>query len=296
MDTLIETKLTDFKEIFELSGYFLSPFIFRGHSSSKWELTTSIERTIIDFALVKFGLEFGYETEEKWMLNEFKKKYHLYSSSAPKHNDNFEWLAIMQHHGAPTRLLDFTESLFVALYFSVIESKSDSAIWCINRYTLRDILHDKYNLDYDKRSTLKDSIDNIHIDLANRIIAKSEDGSQKYDGSVIPLEPNIYSERLSRQQGLFLMPTDSTIPFFENLILSFGLTDKKFAVRKFDDLINELKVKDFSKLINVIKIIIPNELHNEITRYLKEMNITAEILFPGVDGLAKSLVQTHIRT
>ena len=34
----------------------------------------------------------------------------------------------------------------------------------------------------------------------------------------------------------------------------------------------------------------------DIVNYLKEMNITAETLFPGIEGLAKSLIQSHIRT
>jgi len=38
----------------------------------------------------------------------------------------------MQHHGAPTRLLDFTYSFYIAAYFALEESEKDCAIWALN--------------------------------------------------------------------------------------------------------------------------------------------------------------------
>jgi FRG domain len=60
---------------------------------------------------------------EHWMLYEFKKRYHLYSSVLPAPSDNVEWLALMQHHGAPTRLLDFTDSFYVAVHFAIVDRR-----------------------------------------------------------------------------------------------------------------------------------------------------------------------------
>lgn len=294
---LIETELNNWVKIFQFNKYFLAPFVFRGQSNSVWSLETSIERTLVNQSKLGFGLMFGYETEEKWMLHEFKKKYPLYSKVLPKQTDNFEWLAIMQHYGAPTRLLDFTESLFIATYFSVIESTTDSAIWCVNRYQLRDSLHSIFNLNYEHGVQLKDEINDIHIELANKFIASPfKINNESWQNSVIPLEPNIYTERLSKQQGLFLMPTNSKVSFSENLLSGLDRTsNEQFEQMEFDKLIEISNSRNHVNDIHVLKIILPRTIHMNIYSSLKEMNITAENLFPGIDGLAKSLVLSHIQ-
>lgn len=49
----------------------------------------------------------------------------------PADADTFQWLALMQHHGAPTRLLDFTWSPFVSAFFALERATKDAAIWAI---------------------------------------------------------------------------------------------------------------------------------------------------------------------
>lgn len=65
-----------------------------------------------------------------------------YKSYIDQYNlDKWEVLALMQHHGLPTRLLDWTESALVALYFAITsepESNEDRAIWILNPYKLNE--------------------------------------------------------------------------------------------------------------------------------------------------------------
>ena len=55
--------------------------------------------------------------------------------------DHFEWLCLMQHHGAPTRVLDWTENIMIALYFAVCDTTADcdGVVWALNAGRLNEI-------------------------------------------------------------------------------------------------------------------------------------------------------------
>jgi len=291
MSKYLETTLHKLEDIFLLNSFFLSPFVFRGQPDSNWELKTAIERLKEEYK--SYTTDTDYRTEEKWMLYEFKRKFHLYSDLKPAQNEKFEWLSIMQHYGAPTRLLDFSASIFIALYFALIESSGESSVWAINKHILRDNLFTKHNLSYKKGKALKDEVNRVHIDFANIYIAKPY-SSEILPTTVVPLEPILYNDRLSKQQGLFLMPTNPNESFMKNLEYAFFRKDSNFEKIDFEELIKISFDKEFDDNIQIIKINIPQYKGNDIIKYLFQMNITAEVLFPGLEGLAKSLVQTQI--
>lgn len=292
MQTEIMTQLTDLKQIFSLNRYFLTPFIYRGQSDSNWNLITSIERCIDKYELHPYTV--GYSNNEKWMLDEFKRKSHLYSDYQIDFNDNFEWLSVMQHHGAPTRLLDFSYSFFIALYFAIIDSTTDACVWAVNRHILRDNLLRDCKLDYIRKQTLKDEINLKHIKLANSLLCINNNFT--IPSTMIPIEAQQYNERLSKQQGLFLMPTNPNISYIDNLKSAYKINELNFTTVDIDDLIVFSNKNEFEVDIQIIKFIIPKDLHRELIGSLKEMNITSEILFPGIDGLAKSLIHTNLRS
>jgi len=92
--------------------YFAEPrgnWVFRGHSNLNYKLIPSVGRsphTSRSFAKYEHSL-----------LDIFRREAHGCLSSVPK--EEWEWLALAQHHGLPTRLLDWTHNLLVALYFAV---------------------------------------------------------------------------------------------------------------------------------------------------------------------------------
>src|SRR5687767_7125024 len=86
-------------------------WIHRAQSRASWPLKTTFERHAPTDRTPR-------EAEKIWR-REFERRAHFYL--APQHvpRDTVEWLALMQHYGAPTRLLDFTRSPYIASYFSI---------------------------------------------------------------------------------------------------------------------------------------------------------------------------------
>jgi hypothetical protein len=84
-------------------------WIFRGHSSCRFNLVPKIGRTTYTART--------REQFESSIFAMFKRSALHYLSRAPA--NDWEWLAVAQHHGLPTRLLDWSFNPLVALYFSV---------------------------------------------------------------------------------------------------------------------------------------------------------------------------------
>jgi len=107
-------------------------WIFRAHKSATYALEPFIEREAR-------GNRLSWKPLESQLLKEFQTKapLHIGSDRLPHPNDKLSWLALMQHLGVPTRLLDFTYSPYVALYFALRDRSTDKPasppeVWAIN--------------------------------------------------------------------------------------------------------------------------------------------------------------------
>src|SRR5438128_12166010 len=74
----------------------------------------------------------GLPEQEERILRIFKRKAIHFLDVVPDREDDFEWLALMQDHGAPTRLLDFSWSPYVAPFFALHHTTAEGVIWARN--------------------------------------------------------------------------------------------------------------------------------------------------------------------
>ena len=110
--------------------WYLQPW-FRGHGDASWSLDPSWYRSSRNVSGV--GAEYY---SEQTLLERFRLRAPTYLDRLPA--SDWEWLFLMQHYGLPTRLLDWTESALIALYFALRDNKGkrDAAVWVLSPWWL----------------------------------------------------------------------------------------------------------------------------------------------------------------
>jgi hypothetical protein len=121
------TAWTDYEAAIRDAG--LHGWAFRGQSSAAWPVESALTRR-----LLRYGVHpSAWPLQERRILSLFKRKAHLFLQHIPDETDYFQWLGLMQHHGAPTRLIDFTWSPEVAAFFALESATPGThcAVWAI---------------------------------------------------------------------------------------------------------------------------------------------------------------------
>ncbi|HXN65722.1 MAG TPA: FRG domain-containing protein [Candidatus Acidoferrales bacterium] len=93
---------------------------FRGQENARWRLLPRLYR------LKKF--------DENEIRSEFKLRAFQLMSESHIPKDDLEWYFLMQHYGAPTRLIDWTDGALIALYFSVKAARpyKNASVWMLD--------------------------------------------------------------------------------------------------------------------------------------------------------------------
>lgn len=263
------TKLTDV-EVFTISKWQdihehrKGRWIFRGINDSTLALETALERN----GRIHDGGTSNLKVREATLLREFQRRYYHYSQHAPLKDDTLEWLSIMQHHGAPTRLLDWSYSIYVAAYFALEDAEDDCAVWAINTdWIFREL--EKLFDDTARKQFLIAPIQDTdnHRALFDELFMRNEHGLS-FVASFAPFRMN---QRLTIQKGTFVVPSDISKGFEDNLSAMTGHDDS-----------NNLK-----------RVIIPISQRKLAIESLFYMNISRATLFPGLDGFSSSLGIYH---
>jgi FRG domain len=151
-------------------------WVFRGHADKTFELKPSVGRgghTAKDCL-----------THEKSLFTGFVREAGNHLSPLPA--NDWEWLSVAQHHGLPTRFLDWTYNPLVALYFAVIGGGAvDGEVFALNSLT----------------KTSQRTREKSPFEIKR---------PSKY-------YPNIVSPRIRAQEGLFIVCSDIETPLDEPL-------------------------------------------------------------------------------
>lgn len=250
-----------------------SKWIFRAEKYFKRERDGL--RTKIEIAFDLYGIkDKDKPNTEKDLIREFQRKLHLYSNNLPVRNDIPQWLALMQHYGAPTRMIDFTYSFWVAVFFAISRIKigEKGVIWALN--TDADEIASELK-------TIEDSVDEAIKEIVEKDKSLTycdkrliEDCAvifsileNKRDGFYIA-NPFRLNDRLTIQQGTFVIPCNIKKSFQQNVKVS-------------------KKVK--SGLMKKYVLVINRKFQKDLLSHLRQMNINSAVLFPGLQGFAESL-------
>lgn len=196
------------------------------------------------------------------IIETFKRFSPTLTSNLPDEENRLDLLILMQHHGAPTRLLDWTESVLVGLFFAVSKDMDeDGELWSL----FPQELNDKAGINRD-------------FPLKNSKILKFLAGEPCHND---PIE-------LAKELGLKTIP-DTPIAFYPTLgfirmtsqLSTFTIHPKPIEEKSINNLII-----DQNKLTRYI---IPAKKKMSILDQLMTIGISNRALFQGLDSLSKDI-------
>ncbi|MBN1949412.1 MAG: FRG domain-containing protein [Candidatus Cloacimonetes bacterium] len=233
-------------------GRFRSKNVFRGLSDAAYQLETTLIRLGGDYCKM-----------EHHLLRNFVKYAHR---DVVERNTVWHWLSVAQHHGLPTRLMDWTYSPFVAMHFATANIEQyalDGVIWIVDYVKAHGLLPTELKKELEREGAFAFTVDMI-LNAA---------GSFNEFANLLPDEDFL----------LFFEPASIDDRFINQYAL--------FSISSNPRLVLNNWLERYPALWS--RIIIPSELKWEIRDKLDQSNITERVLFPGLDGLSDWLKRAY---
>ena len=258
---MIEHRITSWNELNDLLfadtwnpglNRFRSTFAYRGVTDKDFFLSNSLSR-----------LGKPYPNLERNLLKQFQKYAHR---SVVERDTDWHWLSVAQHHGLPTRLLDWTYSPLVALHFATAELEPqpqiDSAIWKVNYSQVHDLLQGGETESLKKLGARIFTVDSLAETIPSiEELSKKSSPNANYHIAVF-FEPPSIDDRIVNQFAYFSVISDAFMPFDA-----------------------WLQLPHVANTVSATKIVIPAGLKWEIRDKLDQSNVNERVIMPGLDGL-----------
>lgn len=348
--TLYQTKTaSDWCDLYEIYMFFSemvrSEWIFRGdnpdpeYTNNQPEGAKRSDRSHAD--VLKDGLRSHLDkafdtfeviakdrpTIEQNLIREFKRRAHLYydDSMGTDKPRRLDYMALMNHHEAPTRMMDWTYSFWLGVYFAINKAekkktekqkdkKQSAVVWALDSKWLDDKNDPKKrNEPYrSERGSKKEDRKSLIETFVHKKVEDAEKQSELKKKSAGDQErkkledlktdwPNKFCSEVVN--WLISENPDGYVycanPYFlnERLAIQRGVFLVQSSIKKslgenFVTLLSNNGVAESSeseKPLWKIRIEFDVERRKEILRRLYDMRISRETLFPDMDGFAKSL-------
>lgn len=278
-------------------------WMFRGQRDADWALDSMLDRDLAK-QLAERSVEFKstqaaqMRLAEQYAIGTFRKLTTRQQSFGER---DVDLLATMQHYGTSTRLLDFTTSIYVALFFAFEEkiTRKPRAIYAIRYGDIIDCarLKQAYKVKLDESDIPRDEGTESgrrrfnHLKLTDFIFECAEKNIKKGDSEngVLPLYTVGTNDRLTAQAGVFLMPrTFNGLAVNLAATLNVSVSEVNAPSKSIED-ISHMKFGDGRMEESLIKLIFDSSLETDAWDMLDQANISPRTIYPDLTGIAKSV-------
>lgn len=233
-----------------------SLYVYRGMTDASFPMVTSLRRNCKQLQ----------QALEPAILKNFAKYAVIEDPTVAQ--SVWRQMFLGQHHGLPTRLLDWTQSALVALHFAVTDDHMESMddhdcmVWRIDIKELHNLLPPAYRNIMNKYKAEVFSVDM----LGEAASSLSQYDKDMGESAMVVLEPPSLDARIVNQYSFF-----SVTPM--------GID----RVEEFLDKYTE----------NTVKYVIDRKLRWRIRDMLDQLNMSERIVYPGLDGLSRWIARHY---
>lgn len=257
INSIDDIKELIFEQNFDNSSKrFRNSFLYRGVSSSKYQLITSLERNCKE----------KKDVLESCILRNFEKYAILENANIS--SSVWHQLFLGQHHGLPTRILDWTYSPLVALHFACSSTdyqnfeNQDFALWKISVEEINKLLPQKYQDQLEREASYLFTV---------KTLSKIAPSLNEYDydmgtTSMAIIEPPSIDPRIINQYSIFTI-VPRGISNVETFLNDYTFESYKYTISK--------------------------ELRWQLRDLLDSFNINERIIYPGLNGIAQWLARHY---